>query len=79
MQNFLEWLDDHNLLDPLESALSIVGVILYGIWCLALAVAAITIIFLAICESGWYLLGYIPWLVLLTVTIAFYFYIDNMK
>ena len=77
MQKFLEWLDDHNLLDPLESALSIVGVILYGIWCLALAVAAIVFTILAIGESGWWLLAFIPWLVLLIVTITVYFYIDN--
>lgn len=76
MQKFLEWLDDHDLLDPLEQALSIVGVILYGIWCLALAVAAIVVIILAIGSSGWWLLAFIPWLVLLVLTVTVYFYID---
>lgn len=75
MQNFLEWLDEHGLLYPLEDAISLVAAILYGVWCLALAAAAIAIIVAAFVASPWWLLAYIPLLVLTVLTLTVYYYI----
>lgn len=77
MQKFLQWLDDHTLLDPLEKALYVVGAILFVIWCFALVVAAGFIIIFAIDRTAWWLLTFIPWLVLVTATATLYFYIDQ--
>lgn len=79
MQNFLEWLDDHDLLDPLEHALEIVGIILYAIWCVALAIAAVAVAIAAIAASPWWLLAYIPLLALLVLTLMVYYYIDARR
>ena len=79
MQDFLKWLDELNLLDPLEKALTIVGIILFGIWCVALFAAAVTILIFAFARTAWWLLAFIPWLLLLVATITLYYYIDQME
>lgn len=80
MQKFLQWLDDHGLLDPLEKALGILGFVLFCVWCFALAlVTIIGLPILAIAISAWWLLAYIPLLVLIVCTFTFYFYIDQME
>lgn len=79
MQKFLQWLDDHGLLDPLEKALGIVGFVLFCVWSFALAlVATIVLPLLALANSAWWLLAYIPLLVLLVCTITLYYYIDGI-
>lgn len=79
MQDFLNWLDGHDLLDPLEQAVEIVGIILYAIWCVALVVAAIAVFVAALTASPWWLLAYIPLLVLVVLTLMVYYYIDARK
>jgi quinol-cytochrome oxidoreductase complex cytochrome b subunit len=79
MQKFLEWLDTHDLLDPLEDAISLVAAILFGIWCLGLAVAAIVIIVEVFVASPWWLLAYLPLLVLVVLTLTVFYYIDARK
>ena len=78
MQKFLQWLDDHALLDPLEKALGIVGVILFFAWGVVLILAALFVLpILALTNSAWWLLAYIPLLVLVTATLMLYYYIDE--
>ncbi len=77
MQKFLQWLDDHDLLDPLEKALGIAGIVLYCAWWAILALAAVGILALALALSGWWLLAFIPWLLLIVATLVLYYYIDG--
>lgn len=77
MQNFLNWLDDHGLLDPLEKALGIVGIVLYVVWWIVLVLAAIGIVLFALALSGWWLLVFIPWLLLVVATLTLYYYIND--
>lgn len=74
MEKFMNWLDKHDFMDYIfEAAGRVVialGVILFVAWCLALALAAIVIVCGIFAVSGWWLLAIIPWLVLLTITIA---------
>ena len=74
MKNFINWLDEHGLLEYCTIAITLVivvlGVILFIAWCIALAVAGIVIAAGVFTVSGWWLLAAIPWLLLVTVTIA---------
>lgn len=74
MKNIINWLDEHGLLEYCGVAATIVviilGVILFIAWCIALAIACIVIAVLAFKASGWWLLAGIPWLLLVTATIA---------
>lgn len=74
MKNFINWLEEHGLLEYCGVAATIVviilGVILFIAWCIALAVAGIVIAAGVFTVSGWWLLAAIPWLLLVTVTIA---------
>lgn len=74
MQKFLQWLDDHGLLDPLEKAGACVFAVLYIFWCMALVMAAIEIGTKIVTASIWWLLAIIPWLLLVVITLTFYFY-----
>lgn len=77
MQKFLQWLDDHDLLDPLEQALGIVGMILFGMWIIALVIVFFGILILTFGSSAWWLLAYIPWIILLTASLTLGFYIKE--
>lgn len=74
MEKFMNWLDEHELLDYIFEAAGRVaialGVILLVAWFLALGLAGIVIAYLVFTASAWWLLAFIPWLVLLTITIA---------
>lgn len=77
MQKILDWLDKRGLLDPLEHALEIVATVLFTLWCIALLCAAGAVIVEAIMVSPWWLLAYIPLLVLAVLTLTVYFYITE--
>lgn len=74
MKNFINWLDEHDLLEYVENAVNLVGivlgVILYIAWVICLVIAGIVIAAGVFMASGWWLLAVIPWLVLVIVTIA---------
>lgn len=74
MEKFINWLDEHDLLDYIFEAAGRVaialGAILLVAWFLALAFVFLFIGYLVFAASGWWLLAFIPWLVLLTITIA---------
>ena len=74
MKNFINWLDEHDLLEYVENAVILVGivlgVILYIAWVICLVIAGIVIAAGVFMASGWWLLAVIPWLVLVIVTIA---------
>lgn len=77
MQNYLQWLDDHGLLDPLDKAVTSVGKALLIVWWIVLVLVAIGIILFAFALSGWWLLAFIPWLLLVTATLTLCYYIDD--
>lgn len=74
MKNFINWLDEHDLLEYLVNAAVVVaiilGVILFIAWVIALVIAGIVIAAGVFTASGWWLLAVIPWLLLVVVTIA---------
>ena len=74
MKNFINWLEERGLLEYCGVAATIVviilGVILFIAWIIALAIAGIVIAAGVFTVSGWWLLAAIPWLLLVTVTIA---------
>lgn len=74
MEKFINWLDEHGLWDYIFSAAIKVGialgVVLFIVWALALALAAIVIAYGIFAVSAWWLLAIIPWLLLVTITVA---------
>lgn len=79
MKSFIEWLDEHDLLEYLEEAACLVaivlGVILFIAWVAVLVIAAIVIVACIFELSAWWLLAFIPWLALVIVTIAVFMWV----
>lgn len=74
MDKIINWLDEHGLWEYIFEAAGKVaialGVILFIVWALALAIAAVVLVGLIFTSSGWWLLAVIPWLLLVIITVA---------
>lgn len=74
MQKFIEWLADSGWgYELIDAAQTVVAALLAGgfvLLCFAELVAAGFLLFAALCWSPWWLLCYIPLLVLVIITVA---------
>lgn len=69
-EKIIKFLDNAGFWDGLVWALGAVGKGLFWAWCVVLALVAVALGIAGLFFNAWWLLAFVPWLVLLVLTVA---------